>query len=235
MSGESVETELAWRRAVMWSALAMALVVVISTALQLRPFNFSTVEVEQSVGDFDRNRQLRMFGGMLRTSLIYAALPFSIGLTRVFPRTASTLTAAALLTGAALWVVAGVVSVVMGVPAEEYGGGLRDEAVLFVLADAMFWIQDNVALVGTMVMALGVATFSWQWRSARRLPGLAVALGLGMLPAAGAASLAFFVPGETRLEHLWYFTALMAAAVVFVVWLTGVATLARPRNSTKFK
>ena len=81
-----------------------------------------------------------------------------------------------------LLAVSGWIGVVVGVPAEEYTTDLPHAHALEVLADSLFWIQQNLITMAYLTLATAVATPSVSMRAAGRFPTWMTLSGMATLP-----------------------------------------------------
>ena len=207
-------------RLVRASGLLLGGMLLVSLVTQPRPFFFDTLEVTESIQRFDRYRVLLLGGGMLRGLLVIPTILFGIALAEhLGHRSIWVSTGKAFMIAAGLlFTVSGFTAVVIGVPAEEYQLGAPEAKALEVLADSLFWIQDNLMTIAYITLALAVLGFSNALRGRTGNTSMGVhfgsrhdpAIGIGVVlvrhDQAPGIQLPVLLPGSSglgcRLSHL---------------------------------
>ena len=212
-------------RLVRISAVLLGGMLVVSLATQPRPFFFDTLEVTESIQRFDRYRIFLLGGGMLRGLLVIPTILFASALAEHLGRHRSIWLSTGkgfMSASGILFTVSGFTAVVMGVPAEEYRLGDPDARALEVLADSLFWIQDNLMTIAYITLALAVVGFSMTLRSAHAIPRWAFISGIAMVPLSVLALFSFAMTNPPGSDSPFYFPAAAGVVVAFVIWLSAI-------------
>ncbi len=114
-----------------------------------------------------------------------------------------------------LFTVSGFTAVVIGVPAEEYQLGAPEAKALEVLADSLFWIQDNLMTIAYITLALAVLGFSNALRAAQAMPRWAFISGVAMIPLSVLALFSFAMTKPPGSDSPFYFPAVAGLVVAF--------------------
>jgi hypothetical protein len=212
-------------------ALAVALLLdllAVNLALQVRPLHWDTYQAGASLEAFDAQRKLLMAGAWLRPMLLLPLALLAAGLRRRLgggdlARAGSLL----LLAAGVLHVAAGAVATVIGVPAEEYRPGGPDAHALEVLADSLFWVQDDLVTLANLALAAGIAALAWEHRHTPGLPRWATRAGVAALPLMTAAAMSFVGVLPDRAAQPWWYGAWYLAGVIAAyaacgAWLVAV-------------
>jgi hypothetical protein len=238
------EHDIREHRRLVLAGVALVGLLLLALAVQLRPLYWDTYQAGASLERFDRLRTLLMTGawashaGVLFPAVVLAAClrrrltggpaGGGVGADETLVSTGTTL----LVVAGVLHAVSGAVAPVIGVPAEEFHGTPTPHA-LTVLADSLFWVQDNLVTVATLTLAASAATLAWAQRANRGIPGWGVRAGLLSLPLALGIPLAFYM--DLRLDHTvtpwwsaaWHLSTHAATHAAIAVWVAGVITSAR--------
>ena len=212
-------------RLVRISAILLGGMLVVSLATQPRPFFFDTLEVTQSIQRFDRYRIFLLGGGMLRGLFVIPTILFGTALAEQLRRHKSIWLSTGkgfMSASGILFTVSGFTAVVMGVPAEEYLPGAPEARSLEVLADSLFWIQDNLLTAAYITLALAVLGFSNALRARQVIPRWAFISGIAMLPLAVLALFSFAMTRPPGSNSPFYFAAVAGLVVAFLIWLTAI-------------
>ncbi len=212
-------------RLVRLSAVLLGGMLVVSLAAQPRPFFFDTLDVTESIQRFDRYRVFLLGGGMLRGLLVIPTILFGIALAHHLgpPRSIWLSTGTGFMSASGiLFTVAGFTAVVMGVPAEEYRLGVAESRALEVLADSLFWIQDNLMTIAYITLAIAVAGFSNALRERNAMPRWAFISGIAMTPLSLLALFSFAMTDPPGSNSPFYFPAVAGLVVAFLVWLVAI-------------
>ena len=211
-------------RLVRASGLLLGGMLLVSLVTQPRPFFFDTLEVTESIQRFDRYRVFLLGGGMLRGLLVIPAILFGTALAEhLGHRSIWVSTGKAFMIAAGLlFTVSGFTAVVIGVPAEEYQLGAPEAKALEVLADSLFWIQDNLMTIAYITLALAVLGFSNALRAAQAMPRWAFISGVAMIPLSVLALFSFAMTTPPGSDSPFYFPAVAGLVVAFVIWLAAV-------------
>ena len=205
-----------------------------ASGLQLRPFAWDTYRVSRSLVAFDRHRVPLMGGACLRAGLLFACVALACALPRRPAGAGGPLARGGvmlLVAGGLLSAAAGAVGMVLGVPAEEYHPGMVDAKAVEVLADALYWVQDDLVMVANLALAAGAGALALALRP-HGVPAWATRAGLLAFPLAAAAALSFVcITADLGQQPWWYvawYAGAMAAAVAALsAWALGV-TVAAP-------
>ena len=204
------------RRAVAWASGALLALFTAASAGQLRAFWWDTTELHRSLLDFQVHRRLLMGSGMARMLLVFPFVALAISFVGEERRARTSRALLALAGG--LTAVAGVVQMAMGVASEEYvRAGAADHAIE-TLADAMYWVQDN--LVTLSLICLGAAAVA---RTPLASPRVRVwSSRLGLVGAVAVLAAFMFNPSTSRNSPLYY-PAFAVAAAGILVWIGDLA------------
>jgi len=209
------------RQLARWAAVAAAALIAAAALTQLRPFWWDTRRPEHFLQVFGRHRALLMGGAWAHILLLFpmtalgVALPGLLADDSLQARIGKALAAAAGLLSA----VSGTVAVVIGVTAEEQ---LVSPAVA-VLADTLYWIQDNLLTLSLIAFSAALAAFSSElWRQGE-LPAWGRRAGQASLLASSAVPVSFYFGGA---EHgsLLYAVPAFGAQAAMVLWLLAMAS-----------
>lgn len=107
---------------------------------------------------------------------------------------------------------------VIGVAAEEE---VPTRAVA-VLADSLYWAQDNLLTLSLLALAVALAAFSTPLREAGELPAWGRRAGQASVVAAGAVPMSFYIGGAEHASALYAVPAFGAQAAM-VLWLLALA------------
>jgi len=216
-------------RSVAISGIAFAILFVLTSAVQLKPFFWDTYNVSKSLQDFDSHRYVLMTGMWLRAILLFPAIFIAVGLyqfTEITNRYAAHVSALLMLAYGLLSTVSGWTGVVIGVPAEEYVPGAVNAHALEVLADSLFWTQDNLITMSNIALAASVAISSLVAMRREDLPHWAATAGMLTLPFVliGATSFYFQVGilFHRNLEAPVYLAGSVGAGLALLVWIVGL-------------
>lgn len=211
------------------SAIGFVIPFMATSVLQLKPFNWNTYDVSQSLQEFDANRYILMTGMWLRAVLLIPATLFGVGMYQLLKDTSAAAAQAGLLfvlASGLLNAVSGWVGVVVGVPAEEYQPGAPSAHAVEVLADSLYWIQDNLITMSNITLATGVLIFSVVMLREGSWPRWAALAGILTLPLALVAAMSFYfqvgILFGRNLEAPVYLAGGLGAGLAFLVWITGV-------------
>jgi hypothetical protein len=218
-------------------ALAAAALLVLLAgclALQVRPLHWDTYRVGASLEAFDAERRWLMAGAWLRPLLLLPLALLAAGLRRRLGRGDLAHAGALLLLAAGvLQVAAGAVGTVIGVPAEEYSPGAADAHALQVLADSLFWVQDDLVTLANLALAAGIAAFALAGRHAPGMPAWATRAGVACLALMTAAATSFVgvIPDRAAQPWWygpWYLAGVVAAYAACGLWLAGALRASPP-------
>lgn len=215
------------RRLATWAAVAAAALLVAGTVTQLRPFWWDTRRPEHSVAVFGQHRALLMGGAWGRVLLLFPMTVLGVAVAGLLDadeleaRIGKAFAAAA----GVLSALSGVVAVVIGVAAEEK---VPNRAVA-VLADSVYWIQDNLLSLSLLAFGVALAAFSSPLWRAGELPAWGRRAGQVSVLAAGAVPLSFYVGGAEHASPLYAVPAFGAQAAM-VLWLLALAGGKRSRG-----
>lgn len=209
---------------VAWAGLACGVLLVAATLTQLRPFWWDTHLPEHSLEVFQRHRSLLMAGAWARILLLFPVVALAVALPRLLEGDLLQVRIGAALgvVAGALSAVAGAVAVAVGVTAEEFLPIDGSSRAVAVLADCLYWVQDNVLTLSLISLCAALAAFSSPlWRDGL-LPGWARRVGQVSPILAGAIPMSFYVGGADHASPLYALPAFAAEAAV-VVWVATVA------------
>ena len=217
-----------------YSAWILGGLLVIVSVFQLRPFRFDTRAVAVALEAFERDRTFLMNAGLLRIIVVFPATVLAVELWHRFARP---ITAAFILVGGVLSVVAGVAQVLLGIPAEELRSGPADTHAIEVVGDVLYWAHDNFATLAGLTFTTGAFAFSL-WMRRERVSNWWVYSGLAALPLLATSTLSwYFTVADdaaaptgrhtptlpSPIADLWYACFAIAALVAFLAWLGGLA------------
>ena len=213
------------KRLAMWAAIVGAALLAAAALTQLRPFWWDTRRPEHSLGVFGQHRALLMGGAWARILLVFPMTALGVALPGLLdgdPLEARIGKAFAATAGG-LSAVSGAIAVVIGVTAEER---LPSPAVV-VLADSLYWIQDNLLTLSLVAFSAAMTAVSSQlWRQGA-LPAWCRRAGQACLLAGGAVLLSFYVGGAEHGSPLYAVPAFGAEAAM-MFWLLALARGSKP-------
>ena len=220
------------------SAITLATLFVLASLVQLKPLFWDTYQVSQSLQEFDSIRYILMTGMWLRALLLFPAIFLSVGLYQLFEGHSRYYAQVAVLLMFAYGVlsaVSGWVGVVVGVPAEEFQPQSANAHALQVLADSLFWIQDNLITMANITLVSSVLIFSLLMRSDDRWPIWATSAGILTLPFMLIAASSFYLQGGilfgSNLEGPVYIVGTSGVGIALIVWIAGIVTACGCRQS----
>ena len=215
------------RRLATWAAVAAAALLVAGAATQLRPFWWDTRGPEHSIEVFGGHRALLMGGAWARILLLFPMTALGVAVPGLVDGDAmATRIGKAFATAAGvLSAVSGTVAVVIGVAAEEE---VPSRAVA-VLADSVYWIQDNLLTMSLLAFAVALAAFSTPLREAGELPAWGRRAGQASVVAVSAVPLSFYIGGAEHASALYAVPAFGAQAAM-VLWLLALVRGNRSRT-----
>lgn len=207
------------RRLATWAAVATAALLVAGAATQLRPFWWDTRRPEHSVEVFGQHRALLMGGAWARILLLFPMTALGVAVAGLVDgdTMATRIGRAFAAAAGVLSAVSGVVAVVIGVAAEE---AVPNRSVA-VLADSVYWIQDNLLTMSLIAFAVALAAFSSPLWRAGELPAWGRRAAQVSVLAAGAVPLSFYVGGAEHASVLYAVPAFGAQAAM-VLWLLAL-------------
>lgn len=228
------------RRTIAWAATATAALLVVGAITQLRPFWWDTHRAEHSVQVFEQHRALLMGGAWARILLLFPMTALGIALPRLLDGASlqARLGTALAVAGGALSAVSGVAAVAIGVTAEEFVPLDGSSRALAVLADSLYWMQDNLLTLSLIAFSAALAAFSSPLWRLGRLPAWARRAGQASVVSASAIPLSFYV--EATDHGSWAYavpaygaeTAILLWLVALIVWVGPERRPMPPAGST---
>jgi hypothetical protein len=221
------------------AAVAVGLLLAANLALQVRPLHWDTYRVGASLEAFDAGRKWLMAGAWLRPLLLPPLALLAVGLRRRLGRgDLADAGALLLLAAGVLQVAAGAVATVLGVPAEEYRPGAPDAHSLQVLADSLYWVQDDLVTLANLALAAGIAAFALAGRRGRAVPAWATRAGVASLVLMTAAAMSFVgvIPDRAAQPWWygpWYLAGVVAAYAAGALWLAGALRATAPDRARR--
>lgn len=208
------------RRLATWAAVATVVLLVAGAVTQLRPFWWDTRRPEHSIEVFGQHRALLMGGAWARILLLFPMTALGVAVAGLVD--ADTLEARI---GKAFATAAGVLSVVSGAMAVVIGVAAEEEVptrAVAVLADSVYWVQDNLLTLSLLAFAVALAAFSTPLREAGELPAWGRRAGQASIVAVSAVPLSFYIGGAEHASALYAVPAFSTQAAM-VLWLLALA------------
>lgn len=210
------------------AAAALSTFFVVSFSVQLKPFFWDTYDVSSSLQEFDSNRYILMTGMWVRAFVLIPATLLGVSLYELLEKHGPFVARSAglfIFAYGLLSAVSGWVGVVVGVPAEEFEPGALDAHALQVLADSLYWVQDNLITMANIT--LGVAVFAFSLLMRRHGYRRWETAGFAVLPfALLAASSFYFQVGilfGLNIEAPVYLAGMTGLSLALVVWTWAIA------------
>jgi hypothetical protein len=203
------------------ASFAFAILFTVASALQLRPFFWDTIRVEESMARFSAHFRLFQAGAWARIFLLFPMLFVAVGLRSLLPdRLLVRAGTGFLLMSGILWAASGVANTAIGVAVESYLPKDPSAHAVQVLADSLFWIHDNLATLGIVVLGAGALCLSPALRYRGFPPWLGI-VGAGAL-GGGLAVIFLFTLRNWRFGSPLYLGPWVLAVLSVLGWALGI-------------